>query len=72
MYGGISLALHKMTDIVEVNSSDFDATVRAGTVYLIVSQGVLRLEDPDSGLQKDRENTKLSRLFFVEMLFWCR
>eukprot|EP00116_Pleurobrachia_bachei_P002365 sb/3462627/ len=30
MYGGISLALHKMTDIVEVNSSDFDATVRAG------------------------------------------
>ena len=30
MYGGLCLAMHKMTDIVEVNQTDFDATVRAG------------------------------------------
>ena len=30
LYGGVCMAMHKMTEIVEVNQSDFDATVRAG------------------------------------------
>ena len=30
MYGGLCIAMHKMNEIVEVNQSDFDATVRGG------------------------------------------
>ena len=30
LYGGVCMAMYKMTEIVEVNQSDFDATVRAG------------------------------------------